>query len=626
MGKLFIAEKPSLAKAIYSELGVAEKGNGYMLCKDGSAVTWCFGHLLEQAEPDEYVPEEGRKFWRAEDLPIFPREWILHPKTDRKTGKADPGVKKQLKLIQGLLKKATSVVNAGDPDREGQLLVDEVLLYFGNKKPVERFWASAIDPASIRKALQSLKPNEQFVGMRRSALARSRADWLLGMNLSRAYTLAQPRPAKGQKTMLIAVGRVQTPTLRLVAQRDYAINHFVPVPFLSIFADCSVNGSVFTAKWQPRMGQKGMDPSGKLLTDFTVGRALVSDLMSERSAQILSCDTKPMKTAAPRPFSLADIQVKASAAFGFTAEHTLEICQSLYEKHKVQSYPRTDCQFLPESQFAEAPKVLEAIAKTCPALQPFVAKADLSIRSSAWNDKKITAHHGMIPTTFAGNFEAFTKDEQAVYLLVAKRYIAQFYPPFEYLSTKAFLKIAQESFAAEGKVVTKLGWRTLYAGEKEKDDEAAVLPAMKAGMTADVVKVYGKEDKTKPPAAYTEGKLIEDMESIHKAYADYPQIQAKLKETNGIGTPATRAAIIAELKKKGYLELKAKKLHVTGLGLTVLSKVSQKVSSAIMTAQWEEKLKAVEKGEMSVDFFTGELESFLLKEMQAVGIGGKRSW
>ncbi len=616
MAKLFIAEKPSLAKAIYTELGVAKREDGYVICKDGNLVTWCFGHLLEQAEPDEYLPEEGRKFWRSEDLPIFPKQWILHPKIDRKTGKPDPGVKKQLRIIQSLLKKADTVVNAGDPDREGQLLIDEVLGYFSNQKPVLRFWASAIDPASIQKALHTLKPNSQFVGMRLSALSRSRADWLLGMNLSRAYTLAQPRPAKGEKRRLIAVGRVQTPTLMLVAIRDAAIANFKPVPYLNIIASLEAKQYKFSAKWKAGENQKGMDAEGKLLIDLDEGRRLVERLSKAQFAKVMSAETKPMKTLPPKPFSLADIQVKASAALGLTAEETLNICQALYEKHKVTSYPRTDCGFLPESQFSEASKVLKAIANTCAELQSVVAKADVSLKSAAWNDKKITAHHGIIPTTLSADFDKFSAQEKAVYKLICRRYIAQFYPAFRYLSTKISLDIEQEVFLAEGKQPVDLGWREVYvkdSSEDEKDDDAGgLLPDVKQGDTANVIAITGKEDKTKPPAAYTEGKLIEDMERIHKAYADYPAIREKLKETNGIGTPATRAAVIAELKRKGYLVLKAKKLHCSSDGRHVLKTVDRKVSSAIMTAQWEEKLESVEKGDVSPDIFIKELEAFIL--------------
>ena len=619
MGKLFIAEKPSLAKAIYTELGIQKRGDGFVLCKNGHVVTWCFGHMLEQATPDFYLPDEGKKLWRKEDLPIFPTEWHLDCRIDPKTQKADTMVKKQLSTIKKLLasKDIDTIVNAGDPDREGQLLVDEVLEYYGNRKPVLRFWASAIDSVSIQKALANLQPNARFEGMKLSALARSRADWLLGMNLSRGYTLAQPPTAKGQKRPLIAVGRVQTPTLMMVAIRDRAISEFKPVPYLSISAQCESKGQGFRAKWQPKDDQAGMNEDHTMLLDFDMGKSLIAKLKAFNEAEVLSVESKKNQKSAPTPMSLADIQIKASSAFGFTAEQTLNICQSLYEKHKCASYPRTDCGFLPESQFSDAPKVLSAIAKTCPELAPFVQKANPKIKSKAWNDSKVTAHHGIIPTTMSVDWSAFSSQEKAIYKLIAQHYLAQFFPNFEYLSTKCGLRIGDEKFLSEGKVTLQAGWRAVLS-TKEEGDQA--LPTMKEGDKVRVTDILGKEDQTKPPSAYTEGKLIEDMERIYKAFADYPSVRNKLKETNGIGTPATRASIIAELRRKGYLEEKGKKLHVSAQGLQVLNKVSRKVSSVVLTAQWEEKLEMIEKGSMKLDVFIKDLEAFIVSELKAMQI------
>ena len=283
--RLFIAEKPSVAKAIAAELGVANKTGSSIECRDGSTVTWCFGHLLEQAEPDDYLPDDvpktkkGKKIWRLEDLPIFPTEWKTYPKSDA-------GVKKQLSAIGKLIKSADRLVNAGDPDREGQLLVDEVIEHFKSRKPVERFWVSAVDPASIRKGLQNLKANEPFSGMRDAARGRSRADWLLGMNLSRAYTLSN-KPADG-KGELIAVGRVQTPTLTMVARRDYAVKNFKPQPYLAISAALSSKGKAFTAKWRPRPDQPGMDEEGKLPN---IKGALLADAVATTAGAVLGTST-----------------------------------------------------------------------------------------------------------------------------------------------------------------------------------------------------------------------------------------------------------------------------------------------------------------------------------------------
>lgn len=589
--RLFIAEKPSVAKAIVAELGCVTRGDGFITCKDGSVVTWCFGHLLEQAEPDAYLPDDvprtkkGSKVWRFEDLPIYPKNWKLLPKNDK-------GVKKQLATIGKLLKKASLVVHAGDPDREGQLLVDEVLEHFRYTGRVQRFWVSAQDSASIRKGLTNLRDNETFDGMRLAALGRSRADWLLGMNLSRAYTLA--RQAQGKKE-LIAVGRVQTSTLALVAKRDVAIRDFKPVPYFVIKARLG-GGKPFTAVWEPEESQAGIDEQ-KRLVDRCIAAALQQRLKAVGQATVVRCSRTPKKIAQPKAFSLADIQLGASNQFGFSAEKTLNLCQSLYETHKATSYPRTDCSFLPESQYADAKNVLAAIAKTMPPLAGLVAKCDCSIQSPTWNDKKITAHHGIIPTQQAADGSKFSDDERKIYRLIAERYLSNFLPAHEYLACSIELRIATERFSAKGRLVTKPGWKvvTSAADEDKADDEGQALPELKSGLQLPVSGIDCEEERTKPPAAFTEGTLIRAMENIHQAVND-PQSKKFLKEGDGIGTPATRAAIIAELKRKKYLEVKGKKIVATELGLHLLQVVPDVMKNPVLTALFERILREVEAG------------------------------
>lgn len=620
---LFIAEKPSLAKAIADGLGIVKRQNGFIECRDDAVVTWCFGHLLEQAEPDAYLPDDipktkkGTKIWRLQDLPIFPTEWKVLVKKDK-------GVKQQLSAIGKLMKSSAVVVNAGDPDREGQLLVDEVLEHFKCEKPTKRFWVSAIDPASIRKGLNALKENEDFAGMRDAARGRSRADWLLGMNLSRAYTLTSS--GSDGKHILIAVGRVQTPTLTMVARRDYAVEHFVPKPYFSISAVLSAANCTFKARWKPKPGQPGMDEEGKLLLDIELGKRLAERLSRERTATVLSCETKRKKAFQPKVYSLADIQVEANRLYGFTADDTLKICQSLYETHKVTSYPRTDCSYLPESQHKEAPAVLSAIAKTFPTSAKAIERADTSIKSPTFNDKKITAHHGIVPVANAADWSALSDGEQKLYRLIAKRYIAQFFAVHEYDETVIDFDIGGENFQAKGKVVVVKGWKAVMSpseadpNEKKKSDEDGsnqTVPRLSKGDVAEVKAIEGKEDKTKPPAYFTEGTLIAAMENIWRSFED-PHLQEKLKEAGGIGTPATRAAIIQELKRKKYLRTEGKKLHCSELGRTVLLKASPKVRSAAMTAAFETKLQLVEKGEYALDAFVQEYEAFIRSELDSL--------
>ena len=631
--KLFIAEKPSVAKAIAAELGVSGRGDGFINCRNDVVVTWCFGHLLEQAEPDAYLPDDipktkkGRKIWRMQDLPIFPQHWLMEAKSER-------GAKKQLSVIGKLLKSAATVVNAGDPDREGQLLVDEVLEHFRARQPVERFWVSAVDPASIRKGLAKLGDNRSYAGMRDAARGRSRADWLLGMNLSRAYTLAG---GDG----LLAVGRVQTPTLFMVARRDYVVRNFTPVPYLSITADLAKETVPFTARWKPGPDQKGLDEEGRLLIDLDVGRALVERLSKEKTATVLSAETKRRKANPPKAYSLADIQIEASKRFGMTAENTLKVCQSLYEVRKITSYPRTDCGYLPESQHADAPAVLAAVARNFPAAAPACAKADPKLKSPTFNDKKVTAHHGIVPVANTIDPATLTREEADIYRLIVRRYIAQFFPVHEFDATEVVLGIGDETFTAKGRVVRVEGWRILFekdrraAEEKrrknpkaaggrdpdaEDEDDAQPLPALRQGDVCDVRAVKGREDKTKPPQFFTEGTLIAAMENIWRSFDD-PKGQAMLKETGGIGTPATRAAIIAELKRKEYLETEGKYLHCTESGRRLLKRVSPRIRSAAMTAHFEERLRLVESGAEQLDNFVSEYEAFIAAELQKVRAG-----
>lgn len=609
--RLFIAEKPSVAKAIVAELGCVTRGDGFITCKDGSVVTWCFGHLLEQAEPDAYLPDDvprtkkGSKVWRFEDLPIYPKNWKLLPKNDK-------GVKKQLATIGKLLKKASLVVHAGDPDREGQLLVDEVLEHFRYTGRVQRFWVSAQDSASIRKGLTNLRDNERFNGMKLAALGRSRADWLLGMNLSRAYTLTQQ--AQGKKE-LIAVGRVQTPTLALVAKRDVAIRDFKPVPYFVIKARLG-GGKPFTAVWEPEESQAGIDEQ-KRLVDRCIAAALQQRLKAVGQATVVRCSRTPKKIAQPKVFSLADIQLGASNQFGFSAEKTLNLCQSLYETHKATSYPRTDCSFLPESQYADAKNVLAAIAKTMPPLAGLVAKCDCSIQSPTWNDKKITAHHGIIPTQQAADGSKFSDDERKIYRLIAERYLSNFLPAHEYLACSIELRIATERFSAKGRLVTKPGWKvvTSAADEDKADDEGQALPELKSGLQLPVSGIDCEEERTKPPAAFTEGTLIRAMENIHQAVND-PQSKKFLKEGDGIGTPATRAAIIAELKRKKYLEVKGKKIVATELGLHLLQVVPDVMKNPVLTALFERILREVEAGNVPLDVFIEKQKQLVINELR----------
>ena len=624
--RLFIAEKPSVAKAIAAELNITGRGEGYIDC-GASRVTWCFGHMLEQAEPDAYLSEDvptsavtGKKLWRAEDLPIIPKEWQLRPRADAKA---------QLAVIGRLLKGASEIVHAGDPDREGQLLVDGVLEHFGSRLPVRRFWVSAQDAVSVQRGLQSLKDNAQFAGFGAAAQQRSRADWLIGMNLSRAYTL---RARRGGSQALLTIGRVQTPTLGLVVARDREIEGFKPKAFHTLTAQIQHANGSFSAAWRPREEQAGLDAEGRLI-DTQVAIALGHAVVG-LAGTVASYEQSTKQEAHPKALALSDVTLLASNRFGYSAETVLKVCQSLYETHKLTSYPRTDCGYLPESQHADAPRILSALRKVDPELGPRIDGADPRIRSATWNDKKITAHHGIIPTLHEGSVHALTVEERQIYQLIVRAYLVQFYPMHEYLGTKVEVRVADEMFAAAGRVVTHVGWKTLYAGDAvlheieaegatagaELSDDAQHLPAMRRGDRAACVRLDRKDATTKPPARFTEGTLGKAMENIHRFVTD-PAHRKMLREGDGIGTSATRASIVSELRRRNFLEAKGKSICSTVLGRSLIDALPEVVRNPLLTAIYERMLKDIELGQGDPQAFLAKQEHFIRDQVARANDG-----
>jgi len=615
--RLFIAEKPSVAKAIAGELGITSKSKGYIECGQNT-VTWCFGHMLEQAEPDEYTASDaprsassGKKLWRVEDLPIIPKEWKVFPKED---------AKQQLDIISRLLMSADEVVNAGDPDREGQLLVDEILEYFKYSKRVLRFWVSAQDSTSIRRGLTALKDNSDYHGFGAAAQARGRADWLIGMNLSRAYTL---RAQRGGSRTLLTVGRVQTPTLSLVVARDREIEAFKPMPFYTLQIQFQHVNGIFIARWTTQDNQSGLDSEGRLI-DKAVADALITKL-SGKTGSIAEYTQAAKFKGHPKSYSLSDITLVASNLFGYTAALVLEICQSLYETHKLTSYPRTDCNFLPESQHADAKLVLAAVKSVNPKLTALIDGADTEIKSKTWDDSKITAHHGIIPTMHKGSLLGLNEKEKAIYGLIVRAYLAQFYPLHEYMSTTVSVSIAGEQFRASGRVVIRNGWRDVYTFEdcdqKDKDEsEEQLLPVMKQNDEVACLEAHRNDLKTKPPARFTEGTLQRAMENIHKFVNDDGQ-KKLLKDGDGIGTSATRAAIITELKRRDFLEPKGKQIVSTALGRSLVDALPDVVKSPVLTALYERMLKGIEQGRADVDSFLVKQEAFIRNQVANANSG-----
>ncbi|PWY45593.1 DNA topoisomerase III [Pseudomonas sp. RW405] len=592
--RLYICEKPSQARDIARVLQASNRGNG---CLKGQnvTVTWCVGHLLETAPPETYG---DYKRWSLDDLPIIPSRWQLVTK---------PKVAGQLKVISQLLRACGEVVIATDADREGEMIAREILERCQYQGPILRLWLSALDEASIRRALGALRPGEQTLPLYHCALARSRADWLVGINLSRLFTLLGRRAGFDG---LLPVGRVQTPTLRLVVERDRAIASFVPQPFWTVDAHLEQDDIRFHARWQPTAAVS--DVVGRCIDEAAAQQAL-RRLTQAGSAQIDSVDVEHVREGPPLPFDLGTLQEICSAKLGLGAQETLATAQALYETHKATTYPRSDCGYLPESMLDEVPRVLHALA-AAPSLAAVLKEVNLSRRSRAWNSSKITAHHGIIPTAVTLDLAQLSERERAVYTLIRARYLAQFLPEHEYLKTQALLHSQADQLVARGKQILVRGWKAVIneADGNEPAEQAQRLPTLRESAKVALIDATLNAQRTQPPKAYTEGTLVRAMKTIANQVAD-PRLKQKLKDSCGLGTEATRAAIIQGLIDHDYLTKKKRSLAASAAAHTLIEAVPPEVADPVMTALWEQALDRIESGQLSVETFLAKQAEWLTR-------------
>ena len=597
--KLYIAEKPSMGAEIAKYLAPPmHRKDGYIVTGEG-IVTWGYGHILRQAEPGEYNPKYEK--WRMEDLPIIPETWQLL---------ISASCKKQFMVVKKLINEAAEIIHAGDPDREGQLLIDEVLDYVKNEKPVKRILLNALDEHSIRHALANLRNNADFYPLKQSALARSRADWLIGMNFSRAFTIAAQRA--GHRGTL-PVGRVKTPTLALVVRRERELENFVSSDYFTIKAEFQHANGPFTAFWKPSENQSGLDPEGRLADRQVMEEVIEKITSSDAEAKITSCETQDKKEAQRLPLSLSALQVMAGKQYGYDPQTVLNTAQKLYEK-KLTTYPRSDCEFLPESQKADISKILEnlrAIAQ--PDLGHWAGKSDAAIISRAWNDKKITAHHAIIPTVEQCHYSALSLSEKNIYFLISQAYIAQFYPPYAYSQTRAEVQYASETFIANGRIIKEIGWKELYQAEQDdkKEDEAKTLPAMNANDSALFLSCLAEKKSTRPPQRFTASTLLAAMKEIHK-YVKNADLKKQLKDAGGIGTEATRATIIKELIDRSFLKETTKKKYLapTEAAYLLIDTLPEELTYPDSTAIWEAVLNKMANGDANLDDFIRQQAEF----------------
>lgn len=600
--RLFLCEKPSQGKDIGRIVGATQRGNG-CLSGAGVTVTWCIGHLVEAAPPEAYG--EQYKRWSIEQLPIVPERWRVEVK---------PKTAAQFKVVKQLLGQASELVIATDADREGELIAREILELCGYRGPVQRLWLSALNDASIRKALGALRPSAQTLPMYYSALARSRADWLIGMNLSRLFTVLGRQAGYDG---VLSVGRVQTPTLRLVVDRDREIERFVSVPYWSVEAMLSTSGQSFTAAWLTP--EAAADDAGRCLQE-TVAKQAAERMRAAGTVQVVMVETERVREGPPLPFDLGTLQEVCSRQFGLDVQETLEIAQSLYETHKATTYPRSDAGYLPESMFAEVPTVLDSLLRTDPSLRPIIDQLDRTQRSRAWNDGKVTAHHGIIPTLEPAKLATLSEKELAVYKLIRAHYLAQFLPHHEFDRSTARLSCAGETLQAVGKQIVVPGWRLILAEpQSDGDGDAAarsqVLPALREGLACQVAGIDLKALKTLPPRPYTQGELVKAMKGVARLVAD-PRLKQKLKDTTGIGTEATRANIISGLLARGYLLKKGRAIHASDAAFTLIGAVPAAIADPGTTAVWEQALDMIEAGQLTLDTFIEKQSAWVAQLVQ----------
>ena len=611
--RVFVAEKPSVARAIASAIGVKQQKDGYIECKDGSIVTNCFGHLLERAEPDYYLPDSvpvnpktKRKIWRRKDLPIIPEKFKKH---------ISSGKSKQVKIIKSLVATASEVVNAGDPDREGQLLVDEVLEYVGYKGKVTRYWQSAMDSVSVERALNSIVDNRKYYSWGIAAEARGIADWLVGMNYSRQLTI--------KNHSLISVGRVQTPVLRIVADRDQAIANFKPKDFFNL--ECNFKNANYSYKGKLQIPEDLLDPEGQL-TDRNKLNAICTEIQG-KTGTVTKANKELKKTQPKLLYTLADLQVDCSRLYGMSAKKTLDIAQELYETHKMTTYPRSSCEYLPKAQIKDVSVILNYLKDELSEYTKYVAMATNIEGNRVFNDEKVNeaAHTGLAPTpspVTQAKISALSDDCKKVYFLIVKRYVCCFMPPYMYNELTVETRVNSYLFKTTLKSAVQAGFKAFDSQNEKEDETIKELPNITLNDVVTLTDQNIISGKTTPPKYFTEGTLIQAMRNIAK-YIDNAAEKKLLKETDGLGTEATRAEIIERLKAHNFIEVsksgKTKgKIISTEEGRNALKVIPQKLQSAVLTAHEEEKLRLIQESKLSLSEFVVTKEKELRQTMSEI--------
>lgn len=625
IARLLIAEKPSLAKDVMNVLGEHALRNGPAYKVGGDYFVPLKGHILLQAMHDAYLPDDvpliksGKKVWRAEDLPVVPSEWQLVPREDTVD---------ILEAIRVLLGQVDEVVHLGDPDAEGQLLVDEILEYLGNTLPVKRLLVNDGNPNQVRKALADMRSNEEtpFRAWHRWALARSYYDWLFGLNGTRAATC---RARSLGFDLILTVGSVQTPMLQIVAARDAQIENFRPVPYFLLSAQLQHAKGVFNARWRAADDQPGLDEAGRLV-DAGVAHGLAATLKNAK-AEVSLYERKPARELPPLPLSQNELQMDACRLFGCTAKEAEDAAQVLYDRYKLITYPRTENRYLSESRHNDAPEVFEAIAANRPDLAQLTGGADTTLKSRAFSDKEMAGnpHHGIVPTVGRANLATLKPLEQQIYDLVVRYYLVQFFEPATFMQTRIEVACEGHRLTAGGRTPVSSGWRSVLKQDAQAsaDDDVQTLPELAVGDPVLVTDVDLQAKETKPPERFDEETLIAAMVDLHK-YTDDPAAKARLKEGKGIGTSATRAGIIAEARERGFLvpvpvapaKGSKKRFMTSQSARALLAALPAPVKDPTVAGMFKIALDAVADGEMTFDAFMQRTEQLVTRIVAAIGV------
>lgn len=602
MGKsLVLAEKPSVGRELAKVLNCHQKGNG---CLIGGKyiVTWALGHLVTLADPEVY--DERYKTWRSEDLPMLPEKMELV--VIRETAKQYGAVKNLLKLPE-----VEEVIIATDAGREGELVARWILQKAGWHKPIKRLWISSQTERAIREGFANLKPGKEYERLYAAAQCRAEADWLVGLNVTRALTC--------KYNAQLSAGRVQTPTLALVVEREAEIKAFVPKDYWTVQA--TVKG--FSMQWQDQNGQTRIFDKSRAEAILVKIKGAVGEIVEVKK--------EAKKELSPLAYDLTELQRDANRRYGFSAKQTLNIMQQLYEKHKLVTYPRTDSRYISEDIVPTLPERLKAIA-----VGPYVGIVNTVLRTKLnpgkrlVDNSKVTDHHAIIPTEEPVYLSKLRDDEAKIYDLIVKRFLAVLSSPFEYEQTTVRMRVGDELFSAKGKIVKAKGWRGIYSAnesfEDEGDDEERdqTLPDVRQGEKLSVQTARLIAAKTKPPARFTEATLLSAMEHPGKTIGD-EKLREVIEAASGLGTPATRAEIIDKLFKSFYLERNGKEIYPTSKGIQLIGLVPPELKSAELTAKWEQQLTEISKGKAISQPFISGIRDYASKLVRAV-LGSEQTY